>query len=148
MRGRHRAKRTRRFPRLFAFIGSAAALVLAGCAGVGSSGAVGGVGFEPSTPRTYEVLYEVEGTARWADVTMATPTGTRQVSPDVPMTRTGSGERGLAMTVAPGTFLYISAQNNDGHGTIECRISVDGVVVSENSSSGGYAIASCEGTTP
>jgi hypothetical protein len=109
---------------------------------------VDGVGFEPSTPRTNEVLYEVEGTARSASVTMATPTGTRQASPDVPMTRTESGERGLEMTVAPGTFVYISAQNNDGHGTIKCRITVDGVVVSENSSSGGYAIASCEGTTP
>lgn len=100
---------------------------------------------EAAEPTTHHVLYEVEGTTDWASVTMATPTGTRQISPDVPMTRT-NGERGLEATVEPGEFLYISAQNKRGHGTIVCRITVDGEVIAENESSGGYAIATCDGT--
>lgn len=96
---------------------------------------------------TSVVLYEVEGTTDYASVTVSTPDGTRQLNPDVPMTRK-SGERGLELRYESGDFVYISAQNKRGHGTVSCRISIDGVPVSENESSGGYAIATCEGTVP
>lgn len=99
----------------------------------------------PTAPSTHTVLYEVEGSTDYAAVTMRTPTGTRQINPDIPMTRTDSGERGLEMTVERGESLYLSAQNQRGSGTIVCRISVDGRVISENESSGGHTIASCNG---
>jgi hypothetical protein len=100
---------------------------------------------DPVTPISHEVLYEVDGSTDWAEVTIHTPTGIRQFSPDVPMTRT-NGERGLPVTVDPGTPLVIVAQNNRGYGTITCRITVDGRVVAENRSRGGYAVVSCEAT--
>jgi hypothetical protein len=97
-----------------------------------------------STPSKAQVLYEVEGTTDYADVTVATPTGTEQVSPDIPMARK-TGEAGLEVLFSRGEFVYILAQNNRSHGTISCRITVDGVVISENESKGGYAIVTCEG---
>ncbi|WP_267896985.1 hypothetical protein [Galactobacter valiniphilus] len=38
------------------------------------------------------------------------------------------------------------AQNKNGSGRITCRIKVDGKVISQNTSSGSYAIAQCSGT--
>lgn len=92
------------------------------------------------------VLYEVEGSTDYAAVTMETPTGSSQINPDVPMVRTGSGERGLEMEFAAGSFVYISAQNQRAAGTVTCRITVDGTVVAENTATGGYAIATCQGS--
>ncbi|MFW5898861.1 MAG: hypothetical protein ACOCUN_00175 [Jiangellaceae bacterium] len=125
-------------------------LVIGAVAGLGGDGGETSATESRSTggdagPTTHHVLYEVEGSTDWASVTIATPTGTEQLNPDVPLTRT-SGERGLEATVSPGEFLYISAQNKRSHGTIVCRITVDGEVVAENESSGGYAVASCDGT--
>ena len=91
-----------------------------------------------------EVVYEVEGdNTSWASVTIRTPTGTIQGSPDLPM-QTKSGEL-LTFQFDVGEFVYISAQNKDEYGSVTCRITVDGEVVSENTSSGAYGVASCEG---
>ena len=103
------------------------------------------VGALPGADTSVTVLYEVEGSTDYADVTMETPTGTSQISPDVPMVRESDGRRGLEMEFNSGAYLYLSAQNNRGHGTVTCRITVDGVVVAENEASGGYAIATCKG---
>lgn len=108
--------------------------------GAGSSGGL------PAADATVTVLYEVEGTTDHADVTMETPTGTSQISPDVPMVRESDGRAGLQWEFTSGDYVYLSAQNNRSHGTVSCRITVDGVVVSENSATGGYAIATCKGT--
>lgn len=91
------------------------------------------------------VVYELGGSVGWADVTMATPTGTSQITPDVPLVTTG-GDTGLTYTFPDGAFVYISAQKTDEGGTITCRITVDGVVISENTSSAAYGIATCEGS--
>lgn len=104
------------------------------------------VGVLPEADTSVTVLYEVEGSTDYADVTMETPTGTSQISPDVPMVRESDGRPGLEMEFRPGAFLYLSAQNNRGHGTVTCRITVDGVVAAENEATGGYAIASCKAT--
>ncbi len=45
-----------------------------------------------------------------------------------------------------GQFFYISAQNHEDKGTVTCTVEVDGQVVSINTSSGAYVIASCSGT--
>ncbi|MDQ0675134.1 hypothetical protein QFZ36_002695 [Pseudarthrobacter siccitolerans] len=95
---------------------------------------------------TFEVLYEVEGTATGANLTMEAPTGTVQGSGKaVPLANGTTGKRGITYTMPRGHFLYLSAQNTNSKGTITCRITVDGTVVSTNTSSGGYSIASCEG---
>jgi len=93
------------------------------------------------------VLYEVEGTAESTTITAEMPTGTSQgTGKSVPLTTT-SGTRGLRNTFPRGAFVYISAQNEGATGDITCRITVDGVVISENTASGGYAIATCQGTS-
>lgn len=98
---------------------------------------------EAMAPRT--VLYEVEGTALVAGLTMETPTGTSQVDVRVPMEDT-SGSPGVTQKFNPGSFVYIAAQNQMEKGIVTCRITVDGVVISENTSSGAYGIATCDGT--
>ena len=95
-----------------------------------------------------EVVYFVEGTATSVDITYVTLTGIRQQSGlAVPlMARSGSGP-GLRLGRVPaGTFVSISAQNQDERGTVTCRIEADGRVISQNTSSGAYVIASCEGS--
>lgn len=94
---------------------------------------------------TSEVVYEVEGSvASSAHVTVTTPTGTEQATPSLPM-RNQAGGLGLTHEFEPGEFVYISAQNEGEYGSATCRITVDSEVVSENTSSGAYGIATCEG---
>jgi hypothetical protein len=120
------------------------ALLLGGCAG--------GVGAVPSASPTASptpikppmVIYELDGTATDANITIETPTGMSQQSVDVPL-RNKSGSKGLRFTdFNYGAFLYISAQNDGEYGDLTCRIRVDGEVVSENTASGAYAIATCQ----
>jgi hypothetical protein len=93
------------------------------------------------------VLYEVEGSAKGANLTLESATGTvQQNDKAVPLVGKSTGKRGLTFIMPRGNFVYISAQNKGSSGTITCRITVDGVVNSTNTSSGGYAIASCTGT--
>lgn len=88
--------------------------------------------------------YHVTGTAKMASVTYKTGTGTQQNTVDVPMTNKGGGV-GVIMEGSniPG-FKYISAQNKESYGSITCKIVLNGVTVSENTSSGGYVIATCQ----
>jgi hypothetical protein len=92
-----------------------------------------------------KVVYEVEGDADYAEVTMQTPTGQSPQSPALPMVLE-SGDGPLTFEFNPGAFVYLSAQNTEEFGDITCRITVDGVVISENTSSGGFAIATCTGS--
>jgi hypothetical protein len=92
-----------------------------------------------------DVLYEVEGTASVVAVTIEKPSGTEQANVSVPLTNKG-GTRGLTLKFERGDFVYISAQNQGESGTVTCRITVDGEVLSENTSSGAYSIASCKGS--
>lgn len=93
---------------------------------------------------TRTVTYEVVGGATKAGITYSTPSGTSQATVAVPL-KTKTGEL-VTFEAEPGEFVYLSAQNKGTHGNIVCRISVDGVVISTVTSSGSYAIASCEGT--
>lgn len=106
--------------------------------------------YPPSTPApansTHTVLYEVEadsvtGSGRTGLVTAGTPAGgTTQRTGLLPITGT--------FTFSTGEAVYVSVQNQQPAGSVTCRITVDGVVVSENSSSGGYTIATCQGRVP
>lgn len=86
-----------------------------------------------------------------ADVTVATPDGTEQSTVNLPMTSKG-GEPGYELAFMPGQFVYVSAQKGDYRGGITCRIivaDVDGAnerIISENTSTGDHAIATCQGT--
>lgn len=91
---------------------------------------------------TREVVYEVEGDGAYSDVTAQTPTGVVQSTVELPM-QTASGGR-VTERFQAGESVRLSAQSRDGR-TITCRITIDGRVVSENTSTGEFAIASCEG---
>ena len=58
------------------------------------------------------------------------------------------GHPGITGTMHTGDFVYISVQNGQGLGSVTCRVTVDGVVVSENTATGGYTIATCQGRVP
>jgi hypothetical protein len=118
------------------------AVVTAGVLGAGAWGL--GV---PSVSTTHTVLYEVtadtaSGSGRSGMLTLQTENGgTSQAVVDLPF-------NGPSTSFHPGDFLYLSVQNQQGIGSVTCRITVDGVVVSENTSSGGYTIATCQGSVP
>ncbi|MHA7300856.1 MmpS family transport accessory protein [Pseudarthrobacter sp. MDT1-22] len=92
------------------------------------------------------VTYEVVGGAKSATITYQAPTGTAQASIKVPLVNK-SGDM-VTFEMDRGDFVYISAQNKGTSGNIICRISVDGKVISTVTSSGAYAIASCDGSVP
>lgn len=92
------------------------------------------------------VTYYAQGSPPYASVTMATPSGTAQASPDLPMRAKDSPRPGITYTFEAGGFVYISVQNTDELGRVTCRIEVDGQVVAENTASGGFAIATCKGS--
>ena len=97
--------------------------------------------------KTHTVLYEVDGTARSTNVVLQTLSGSTQLNDmAVPLHNASKGTTGVTYQMASGHAVYLSAQNAGGIGTITCRITVDGVVVAQNTSIGGYAIASCSGT--
>jgi hypothetical protein len=88
--------------------------------------------------------YYAEGTAITADITVVTPTGMEQSSVTLPLNNK-SGTPGLHFEVPRGTYASISVQNRGDTGDVTCRIEVDGTVVSENTSTTDYGIASCNG---
>lgn len=87
------------------------------------------------------VVFALEGDAEdGADLTYGVGSdGTEQEQGvDVPMAPLSYSD------VPPGAFLYFSAQN-EGAGELTCTITVDGKVVSTHTSTGDYAIVTCEG---
>lgn len=99
-----------------------------------------------SSSATHTVVYTAEadaayGSGRTGMVTIQSPGGgTSQTTGVLPFTST--------LTFGTGDFVYLSVQNQQGAGSVTCRITVDGTVVSENTSSGGFTIASCQGRVP
>ncbi len=101
-------------------------------------------GTPPTTSHT--VLYEAEASGasgpRTGSSTMQTDSGgSSQGQVPLPATQT-------LHNFSSGDFVYLSVQNQDAAGAVTCRITVDGVVVSENTSTGGYVIATCQGRVP
>lgn len=100
-----------------------------------------------------EVVYKVDGVGTdRASLTAKMPTGTEQAAnAELPLRsekpeQPGVYQPGVYLTMQAGDFAYISAQNVKANGRVTCQIIVDGSVISENTASGGYAIATCEGT--
>jgi hypothetical protein len=63
----------------------------------------------------------------------------------VPMTNKATGLPGIRFKAEPGDYLYFSAQNQ-GAGTLTCKITEDGQIVDQHTSSGSYTIVTCSGT--
>lgn len=134
---------------------STAALILLGVSACAANGTTSRTASE-ALPSTVKVVYEVDGTATGADITVETGTGTSQQSVKVPLT-SKSGTTGLTFQMERGSFVYISAQNkgrmraganatsSDFYGSVTCRIKVNGKVISENTTTSKYGIASCDG---
>jgi hypothetical protein len=88
---------------------------------------------------TYSVRYYVSGTADRASLTLENQSGnTEQITVDLPWSK--------ELTLEYGDFMYISAQNEDDRGTINCAISVNTITVEQASSNSAYGIASCSGS--
>jgi hypothetical protein len=93
------------------------------------------------------VKYLSSGTAQSASYTVAMPTGTEQFTGDVPLRMT-TGEVGKSSSdFKHGDFVYESVQA-ETEGSVTCEITVDGVVISSNTSDGIGAIAQCSGSAP
>lgn len=54
----------------------------------------------------------------------------------------------ITQKLSPGTWVYWSGQNTGEYGDLTCRITVDGEVVKETTSSGGFVIATCTAEIP
>lgn len=86
-----------------------------------------------------EVVYSVTGSAGSVSITQRNVGGgTEQYDSSLPLSR--------SFWIRPGSFLYISAQNNGDSGDVRCNITSNGRTVQSASSSGAYVIATCSGT--
>lgn len=101
----------------------------------------------PTTPVVYNVTYTVRGDTRDASLTYANITGATEQRP--------LGNKGALFNDRPwsmsfpanvGQFLYLSVQNLHDHGTIICEITVNGKMIQQAESKGGYAVATCSGS--
>lgn len=86
----------------------------------------------------YQVTYSVAGGGnKRASVTYTNAQGgTQQEEIRLPWSK--------SFTVRSGEFLYISAQNADDYGLVYVSISVNGRVVKDSQSNGGYVIATAD----
>lgn len=97
-------------------------------------------GPEPtSRPTNLMVIYTVTGSASSVDLTIENESGNTEQHSEVDLPYQKS------FRTEPGQFVYVSAQNNDESGSVECKITVDGRTLETASSSGAYVIASCGG---
>lgn len=94
-------------------------------------------------PNIYHtVIYKIDGSTNSASITYENETGdTEQRDIRVP------NEIKMGM-ITSGTFVYISAQNNEDIGSVSCEIWIDGVKYKSANSSGAYVIATCSGLVP
>jgi hypothetical protein len=87
-----------------------------------------------------EVEYRFSGTASGGSITYSTPDGQEQQDISLP----GS----ITFTTSSGYGSWVSLIQNMGEtGSVTCSILVDGEVVSTNTSSAAFGIASCDATT-
>jgi hypothetical protein len=93
-----------------------------------------------SRQTSYQVIYEITGTAHdGVSLTYENAQGgTEQGTYILPET--------IRFTMNYGDFAYISAQNEDDHGSVTCRILIDGVEWKKSTSTGAYVIATYSGS--
>ena len=126
-----------------AVLAAATAVVLAGC-GTHPATSTTGSSAAPAGNATVTVAYLISGSAKTVDLTLQTATGQSQQN-DLKLPVKNRAGTDINFEATPGQFVYVSAQNQGSYGTVTCEITVDGVPVSTNTSSGGYSIATCSG---
>ncbi|MEO9246423.1 hypothetical protein ABDK96_01865 [Citricoccus nitrophenolicus] len=94
--------------------------------------------------RTYD-FYERLGDKPTATVSVNTSEGTEQADVNLPMID-NQADPGATYSLARGEVLSMSAQIEEGAAGILCRISVDGTVLVEKTSTGRYSVVSCAAT--
>lgn len=110
-------------------------LVLSGCPDTDDP-------YESYEPTLYSVSYEATCTTGTADLTIENDTGGTSQFADEPTPWTYV----FSKKKPPGTFVYVSAQNNQDSGTVTVTIYRDGVVFKTSTSTGAYVIASAYGS--
>jgi len=92
----------------------------------------------PPPPGAHRIEYVIEGDCGWASLTLQNAGGgTEQHEVKLPAKYT--------MVAMPGTFLYISAQNEGDKGSVHVEIRVDGVIVRRSNATAPHGIASASG---
>lgn len=129
-------------------VSAVAALLGAGSKSTGSATTPAVVASYTPIVRTVSYEADGDGTNAGAYTLRSADGGTRQGDADLPLTNKAGGTGLQLAGFGSGDFVYLSVQNSNGYGSVTCRIVVDGVTVSENTSSGGYTIATCEGQVP
>ena len=84
------------------------------------------------------VTYSISGNFTSASLTYQTPTGSTQKV----IYQAGNVQ---TATFDAGGFVYLSAQNDGDSGSVTCTITEDGTVMSTNTATGAYTIATCNG---
>ena len=103
-----------------------------------------GVSLAPkiAAPTTHEITYELSGSTYKASITIENEhENTEQHDVKLPYSKSFTSK-------SPSQFLYISAQKEDKAGTLTCKILVDGISVSEATTTAEYGIASCDYLLP
>jgi hypothetical protein len=89
---------------------------------------------QAANPGRVKVTYKGTGTV---SVTMQSTSGTQQFA--------NVTDPVFEFWFAPGSFVYLSVQNQNDAGSVSCSITSNGRTVSTNVSSGAYVIATCSG---
>ncbi|MCD6167577.1 hypothetical protein J7K19_12905 [bacterium] len=102
------------------------------------------LGCGPTEPEdnTPPVSYEVTGTCQTVFVTIANEDGGTSQFADVSVPWTYD----FSHKVSEGTFVYVSAQNQQDYGSVTVKIYKYGDVFKSSTSSGAYVIATASGT--
>jgi ABC-type glycerol-3-phosphate transport system substrate-binding protein len=124
-----------------ALLATAAAAILAGC---GTHPGSTTTAPTSAAKATVTVAYIITGTAKKVDLTLQTATGQSQQN-NLPVPVKNKAGTDINFEATPGQFVYVSAQNQGSYGSVTCEITSGGVSVSQNTSTGGYSIATCSG---
>ena len=119
-------------------------LLLIVAVALGGCGEVATPTVRVSRPATTSIIYYVEGTdgVNRASLTYENEQGgTEQLDAPLPWR--------LVLTVKPGQFVYVAAQNTSGvNGGISCEIVANTTSFKKSQSRGVAVIASCSGSAP
>lgn len=86
--------------------------------------------------RTHTVRYEVGGNAAQVALTYRNASGASEQRDDQP-------PWSIEFAAETGAYLAVTAFNKTNSGTVSCKLYVDGRLVQEASSEGGYKLARC-----
>jgi hypothetical protein len=139
---------------LAAVLGGVVALILVVAVVIGLTSDNADLGMDDESTRSRSDNLSVSPTPTKPKVTLAFYGDTKGV--DITYSLNGKisqlADRAVPVSVSvdlpSGTRIYWSGQSQSGYGDISCQISIDGKMLDENRSVGGYVITTCEATVP